>query len=79
MAKILKSESVEKQRLIDEKTLILNDLLYVALLENKSDMVNLLLKLGINLDKFLDQERLKRLYNNEAVCKTFTKNLTKAN
>ena len=41
----------------------LNELLEVALLENKYEFVNLLLKKEIDLVKFLTNNRLKRLYN----------------
>jgi hypothetical protein len=39
----------------------------MALLENKCDIVCLLLQHDIDLTKFLDSERLKQLYNNETV------------
>ena len=38
-----------------------------SLLENRSDFVCLFLENGLILSKFLDEDRLKRLYNNEAV------------
>jgi hypothetical protein len=45
----------------------LYDLLELALLENKYQFVNLLLECEIDLGKFLTVERLKNLYNYEAV------------
>ena len=60
-------EEAEQRLLIDEKSSILFDLLHLALLENKCDIVSLLLLHDINLTKFLDGERLKQFYNNEVV------------
>jgi hypothetical protein len=65
--KIIKAETDDKHYLIGEKFCILNDLLEIALLENKCDIVCLLLQHDIDLSKFLDSERLKQLYNNETV------------
>jgi hypothetical protein len=41
--------------------------LHLALLENKYDIVSFLLQHDINLEKFLEYERLKQFYNNEIV------------
>jgi hypothetical protein len=60
-------EESEQQILIDEKSSILFDLLHLALLENKYDIVSFLLQHEINLEKFLEYGRLKQLYNNEIV------------
>ena len=45
----------------------LYDLLELALLENKYQFVNLLLECEIDLQKFLTVQRLKDMYNYEAV------------
>ncbi len=50
----------------EQKRKDFENLLEEALLENRADFVGLFLK-GVNLSKFLDEDRLKRLYNNEAV------------
>jgi hypothetical protein len=51
----------------EERTETFHDILEVALLENKCEFVTLILEQGINLNEFLNQNRLKALYNNEAV------------
>ena len=60
----------EKEKTKDDekmKDTELEDLLELALLENRFQFVNLLLEQEINLKKFLTVERLKNLYNDEAV------------
>ena len=61
----------EKNNQFEEKSAVLNNLLEVALLENKSEFVSMILKHGIILSDFLglgkDDNRLKRLYNNAEV------------
>jgi hypothetical protein len=54
-----------------ERKNTLNGLLEIALLENKSKFVSLLLEQKIDLSKFLNNDRLKNLYNNEAVRNLF--------
>jgi hypothetical protein len=54
----------------EQKKKEFENLLEEALLENRADFVGLFLK-GVNLSKFLDEDRLKRLYNNEAVSACF--------
>ena len=64
-------EIYEKNNQFEEKSAVLNNLLEVALLENKSEFVSMILKHGIILSDFLglgkDDNRLKRLYNNAEV------------
>ena len=60
-------EDSEQLELMEEKFSIMYDLLQLALLENKPEVVFILLQHGIDLSKFLDSERLRTLYNNEAV------------
>jgi hypothetical protein len=64
-------EKYEKNNQFKEKSVILNNLLEVAVLENKCEFVSLLLKYGVMLSEFLgfgkDNNRLKLLYNNESV------------
>jgi hypothetical protein len=64
-------EKYEKNNQFKEKSVILNNLFEVALLENKCEFVSLLLKYGVMLSEFLgfrkDNNRLKLLYNNECV------------
>ena len=54
----------EKDKLKDAE---LYDLLELALSENKFQFVNLLLENEIDLKRFLDIKRLRKLYNIEAV------------
>jgi hypothetical protein len=62
-------EEMKKERLEKLTENELHNLLELALLENKYQFVNLLLENEIDLEKFLDIERLKKLYNYEAVLK----------
>jgi hypothetical protein len=54
-----------------ERRNTLNGLLEIALLENKSKFVSLFLEQKVDLSKFLNNDRLKNLYNNEAVRNLF--------
>jgi hypothetical protein len=51
----------------EERSEKFHDILEVALLENKCEFVILILEQDVNLGQFLNQNRLKALYNNEAV------------
>lgn len=65
--KIMQSQEVQKNQLLEEKSSILYDFLHVALLENKPETVNLLLRHDIDLTEFLHPKRLSSFYNNETV------------
>lgn len=45
----------------------LNDLMEMAITENKADFVSLLLENGATLNAFLNKQRLHNLYNHEKV------------
>ena len=66
-------EAIEKtDREITQKNIFdqddFNELLELALIENRAEFVNLLLdNCGFNLNSFLNSERLMKLYNNETV------------
>ena len=64
---IIMNKSQELKKFESEKTTQLYNLFEEALLENRSTFVKLLLEHGVDLSEFLDSDRLKRLYNNEAV------------
>ena len=61
-SKIMKKKEKEREREVK-----LEKLFDEALLENRSDFVAVFLEHRINLSKYLDDHRLKRLYNNELV------------